>query len=156
MTKGDTPAESEITTGGTHYKVRTDPHGDSYLIRFTADDGTEVIDAMRGGFTASAKSRPAPVAAKRAGRDIPEPTLLRRIDGVYTEEAKAAGAAGAVVLELTIDKSGFVRDATVVQPMGHGLSESALDAVKQWQFAPSMQGKVPVEVEYEVRVEFKP
>jgi TonB family protein len=57
---------------------------------------------------------------------------------------------------LSIDKSGFVQEATVVKPMGYGLSESAVDAAKQWQFAPSTQGSGPVEVLYEVTIEFKP
>jgi TonB family protein len=155
-TKGDTPADSETTAGGTRYKVRIEPHGAAYMIAFTADDGTEVIDTMRGGFTTAAKSKPVPARAVRAGREINVPAVLRRVAPVYTEEAKAAGAVGAVVVELLIDKSGFVREATVVQPMGHGLSESAVDAVKQWQFAPAMHEGVPVEVSYEVTIDFKP
>jgi TonB family protein len=156
VTKGDTPAESETTAGSMRYKVRIEPHGSAYLIAFTSDDGAEGIDIMRGGFTTAAKSRPVPTHVVRAGREINVPAILRRVEPVYTEEARAAGAAGAVVVELLIDRSGFVREATVVQPMGHGLSESAVDAVKQWQFAPSMQEGVPVEVAYEVAIDFKP
>lgn len=156
VTKGDKSAESETSAGGTHYKVRVEPHGVAYLISFTADDGTEVIDTMRGGFTTATRSRPIPAHVVRAGRDINAPNLLRRVAPVYTEEARAAGAAGNVVVELLIGKSGFVREATILQPMGHGLSESALDAVQQWQFAPSMHQGAPVEVTYEVAVEFKP
>ena len=156
VTKGDKAAESETSAGGTRFKVRIEPHGAAYLIAFTADDGTEVIDTMRGGFTTAAKSKPVPARAVRAGREINEPAVIRRVAAVYTEEAKAAGAVGSVVVELLIDKSGFVREATVVQPMGHGLSESAVDAVKQWQFAPAMHEGVPVEVSYEVAIDFKP
>jgi TonB family protein len=156
VTKGDTPAESETTAGGTHYKVRIEPHGATYLIAFTADDGADGIDRLRGGFMTAAKSKPVPARVVRAGHEINVPAVLRRVAPVYTEEAKAAGAAGAVVVELLIDKSGFVREATVVQPMGHGLSESAVDAVKQWQFAPAMHEGVPVEVAYEAAIDFKP
>jgi TonB family protein len=156
MTKGDTPAEGETSAGSTRYKVRIEPHGVAYLIAFTADDGAEVIDTMRGGFTTAAKSKPVPARAVRAGREINVPAVIRRVAALYTEEAKAAGAAGSVVVELLIDKSGFVREATVVQPMGHGLSESAVEAVKQWQFAPALYEGVPVEVAYEVAIDFKP
>jgi TonB family protein len=156
VTKGDTPAESETTAGSMRYKVRIEPHGATYLIAFTADDGAEGIDTMRGGFTTAPKSKPVPARAVRAGREINAPAILRRVAPVYTDEARAAGAVGSVVVELLIDKSGFVREATVVQPMGHGLSESAIDAVKQWQFAPAMHEGVPVEVAYEVTIDFKP
>ncbi|HKO57657.1 MAG TPA: energy transducer TonB [Thermoanaerobaculia bacterium] len=157
MTKGDAPAEAETTASGTRYEVRIEPHGESYLINFTADDGTEEIDTMRGGFTPSAKSKPqTPAVAVRAGRDIKEPAIIRRVDAAYTEEARSAGAAGSVLLEVLIDRSGFVREATVIRPMGHGLTESAVDAVRQWQFEPSKQKGVPVEVVYEVTIDFKP
>ena len=85
-----------------------------------------------------------------------EAKLVRRVEAVYTEEAKAAAAAGTVVLEVTIDKSGFVREATVIKPMGYSLSESAMEAVKQWQFEGTIHDRLAVEVVQEVTVEFKP
>lgn len=156
VAKGDTSGEAETAAGGTQYKVRIASYGEAYLVEFTANDGTEVIDTLRGGFTTAAKPQTPRNGAVRGGRDVKEPKVLRRIEPVYTEEAKAAGAAGAVVLEVTIDRSGFVRDAAVMLPMGHGLSESAVEAVKQWQFEPSLRQGVPVEVVQEVRVDFKP
>lgn len=156
VANGDKPAEANTVAGGTTYKVRVEPHGEAYLVQFTAHDGTETIDSMRGGFSTAAKQPARPPQALRGGRDVKEPKVLRRIEPVYTEEAKAAGAAGSVVLEVLIDKSGFVREATVVRSMGHGLTESAVDAVKQWQFEASMDGRNPVEVLQEVTLEFKP
>lgn len=156
MTKGGAPAEAETTAGGTRYNVLIVPHGVAYLVEFKAYEGTELIDAMRGGFTGGAKPNAAPARAARGGRDVNAPKVVRRVDAVYTEEARAAGAAGSVVVEVLIDRSGFVREATVLQPIGHGLSEAAIDAVKQWQFEPSMQQGVPVEVQQEVTIDFKP
>jgi len=156
-TSGNAPAEGETNANGMRYVVRIEPHGASYLAAFTAYDGTGPVDAMRGGFTqrSAGADRPAAPPA-RAGREVAEPAVLRRVEPVYTEEAKAVGAAGTVVLEVRIDKSGFVQDVTVLKPMGHGLTESAVDAVKQWRFAPSMKDRVPVEVVQEVTIEFKP
>jgi len=156
VTKGDTPAETETTVSGTHYRIRIEPHGAAYLAAFTADNGAETIDTMRGGFLPPAKAPQSPAHAARAGRDIKEPKLLRRIDPLYTADAQAAHAAGTVVLEVLIDKSGFVREATVLKPMGYGLDESAIDAVNQWVFEPSLQERMPVEVSQEVTIEFKP
>ncbi len=156
VTKGDTPAEEETTAGGTRYKVRIEPHGDAYLVAFTADDGTETIDTMSGGFTTAVSKPNTPRRTPRGGRDIDEPKVKRRVDALYTEEARAAGAAGSVIVDLTIDRSGFVREATVVKSMGHGLSEAAVEAAKQWQFEPSTDEGVPVEVAYEVTFDFKP
>lgn len=151
-TKGDEPAEAETTSGNVQYKVRVEPHGDSYLFSFTAHDGTETVDSMRGGFVPGARTKPVPSRAPVRA----ESKVLRRIEPVYTEDAKAAGAVGTVVVEVTIDKSGFVRDATVIKPMGYGLSESAVEAVKQWQFEARIQDGLVVEVVQEVTIEFKP
>lgn len=157
VTAGNTPAVAETIANGTRYDVRIEPHGAAYLIAFTAHAGTELIDTMRGGFTErSALSDAIPQSPQRAGRDVDEPAVLRRVEPVFTEDAKAAGAAGTVVLEVHIDKSGFVQNVQVLKPMGYGLSESAIEAVRQWQFAPSMQGRVPVEVVQEVTLTFKP
>lgn len=155
-TKGDMPGEDESVASGVRYVVRIEPHGDAYLIAFRAEDGDGLVDAMRGGFTTKTKPQATPGRAARGGRDVNEPAVLRRVEPVYTDEAKAAGAAGTVVVEAVIDRSGFVRDATVIKPMGYGLSESAVDAVKQWQFAPTMDGRAPIEVVQEVTLEFKP
>jgi TonB family protein len=156
VTTGNTPAEGETASGSTQYTVRVVPYGEAYLVEFTANDGQELNETMRGGFTTRTKPAPERAHPSRAGRDVNEPAVVERVDAVYTEEAKAAGAAGTVVVEVLIDKSGFVQLAKVVKPMGYGLSESAVDAVKQWQFAPTVKGRVPVEVVHEVTVEFKP
>ena len=151
--KDGATAEAETSAGNVHYTIRIEPHGEAYLVDFTAHDGTEVIDRMRGGFTPGSRVKP-PAPPRTTVRG--EAKVLRRIDAVYTDEAKAAGAVGNVVVDVVIDKSGFVREATVLQPMGHGLSESALEAVKQWQFEATLQGRVPVEVVQEVTIAFKP
>ena len=157
VANGNTAAEAETNANGLRYHVRIEPHGAAYLIAFSAYDGTDLVDTMRGGFTKrSVETDRVPKSPARAGREINEAAVLRRVDPVYTEEAKAAGATGTVVLEVRIGKSGFVQDVTVLKPMGHGLSESAVEAVKQWQFAPSMQDRVPVEVVQEVTVSFQP
>ena len=155
--KGGSAEEAETVAGGMTYKVRVVPYGEAYLVEFTAADGDGVTDSMRGGFTtAKAKPAPAPARPSQGGKDIKAPAVIKKVAPVYTEDARAAGAAGTVVLELLIDRSGFVRDATVLKPMGYGLSESAVDAAKQWQFEPSVKGRTPVEVLQEVTLEFQP
>jgi TonB family protein len=150
-------AEAETSAGTVHYKVRVQPFGEAYLVDFTATDGTEVIDTMRAAFTPGSRTKPVPARApQRGGRDVNEAKVLRRVEPVYTDDAKAAGAAGSVVVEVAIDRSGFVRDAKVIKPMGYGLDESAVDAVLQWQFAPTIHEKLAVEVVQDVTIEFKP
>lgn len=154
LTKGDAAAEAETTSGGIRYTMRVLPHGEAYLVEFSANDGTGVIDTMRGGFTNAATPRPSAARPMRAGREIEEPAVVRRVEPVTTAEGRAAGVAGAVVVEATIDRGGFVRDVRLVQGLGYGLDEAAMDAVRQWRFAPSMDEREPVEVVQEVVLQF--
>ena len=43
----------------------------------------------------------------------------------------------------------------LLQGLGAGLNERAIDAVRQWRFSPARRQGVPVDVMVEVAVEFK-
>ena len=55
----------------------------------------------------------------------------------YTDEARTAKLEGTVLLEGAIGGDGVARDLTVLRPLGLGLDEKAIDAVRQWLFVPS-------------------
>ena len=93
------------------------------------------------------------VAPVRVGGSIKVPTKLVNVPPVYPEEAKAAGVQGVVIIEAVIDPAGMVDQARVLRsiPM---LDQAAVDAVKQWQFTPTMLNGVPVPVIMTVTVNF--
>jgi TonB family protein len=71
----------------------------------------------------------------------------------FPPEAAAAGIKGVVVAEVVIDTSGNVTDAKIVQSIPL-LDEAALQAVRNWHFAPSMVNGQPVPVRMNVTVNF--
>jgi len=75
------------------------------------------------------------------------------VSPVYPEEAKAAGTQGVVILEAVIDPSGAVRQARVLRSIP-ALDDAAVEAVKQWQFTPTLLNGVPVPVIMTVTVNF--
>lgn len=62
--------------------------------------------------------------------------LIKRVVPVYPVEAKKAGIQGMVVLRVTIEKDGSVSNLKVVRGNPE-LAKAALDAVRQWRYAPS-------------------
>ncbi len=90
----------------------------------------------------------------RPGSGIAPPRLLREVKATYTEEARRAGIAGDVVLEIVVRRDGTVGDVTVRKGLGAGLNERAVEAVRQWRFSPASRQGVPVDVFVEVAVEF--
>jgi TonB family protein len=75
------------------------------------------------------------------------------VDPVYPEQAKAIRLSGKVVLSVTVNEQGYVSDTQV--SMGHPfLREAAIDAVRQWQYSPTLLQGQPVPVKTQVTVVF--
>jgi TonB family protein len=71
----------------------------------------------------------------------------------YPADASAAGIRGSVVAEIVVDPSGNVTDAKVVQSIPL-LDEAALQAVRNWHYAPTVVNGEPVPVRIIVTVNF--
>jgi periplasmic protein TonB len=91
----------------------------------------------------------------RPGSGITPPGLIREIKPDYTEEARRRSIAGDVVLEIVVRTDGSVGEVRLLQGLGAGLDQRAIEAVKQWRFSPARRNGTPVDVIVEVAVEFK-
>lgn len=63
-------------------------------------------------------------------------TLLRRVQPLYPPMMQSARISGAVVLDAIIHADGTIGDVTVLQSSNPAFTRSAIDAVKQWKYAP--------------------
>ncbi len=93
------------------------------------------------------------MAPVRVGGHIKVPTKVRDVRPVYPPEAQTAGIQGVIILEATIGVDGRVSDAKVLRSIPL-LDEPAKDAVRQWEFAPTLLNGVPVPVIMTVTVNF--
>lgn len=66
--------------------------------------------------------------------------------GKYTDEAREAGLEGVVVFDLVVDERGRVRDMSVVQGLGGGLTDAAKRALQGCAFSPGERDGKPVPV----------
>jgi periplasmic protein TonB len=98
---------------------------------------------------------PPPVdrAPIRVGGSIKEPQKIRHVAPAYNAIAQAAGVQGTVILEAVIGEDGRVRNVRVLRPVAL-LDHSAIDAVRQWQFTPTLLNGEPVPVVMTVTVTF--
>ena len=88
------------------------------------------------------------------GSGIDPPRLLREVKPQYTEAALRQRLEGEVVVEVVVLRDGRVGDVRLIQRLGAGLDERAVDAVKQWVFEPARRLGAPVDVLVEVAVDF--
>ena len=99
---------------------------------------------------ARAKARIAPL---RIGGRIKAPTKIKDVQPVYPAIAQSARVAGVVTIEATIGPDGKVIDAKVVRSIPL-LDQAALDAVRQWEYTPTLLNGVPVAVLVTVTITF--
>jgi protein TonB len=115
----------------------------------------EKADAASAREKAEAEAREkAKAAAVRVGGKVRPPTKIKDVTPVYPAAAKSAKVAGVVIIEATIGADGKVIAAKVLRsvPM---LDQAALDAVRQWEYKPSLLNGAPVPVVMTVTVNFK-
>ena len=91
----------------------------------------------------------------RPGSGVSPPQLIREVRADYTDEARRANITGEVVLEIVVRRDGTVGDVRVLRRLGAGLVERAIEAVRQWKFAPARLKGTPVDVIVEVAVDFR-
>ena len=91
----------------------------------------------------------------RPGAGITPPSLQREVKPVYTEEGRRRSVEGDVVMEVVVRADGSTGAVRVLQGLGSGLDQRAIDAVRQWRFVPARRYGTPVDVLVEIAVEFR-
>jgi TonB family protein len=105
------------------------------------------------GAVASPSSAGTPAGPVRVGGNIRPPNKTRSVNAVYPQTAQAAGIQGVVIVEITIGTDGAVSDARVLRSIPL-LDQAALDAVRQWQYEPTLLNGNPVPVIMTATVNF--
>jgi len=115
----------------------------------------EKADAAAAKEAAVAAAREkAKASAVRVGGRIKPPIKMNDVAPEYPALAKNAGVTGVVIIEATIGADGKVIDAKVLRSVPL-LDQAALDAVRQWEYAPTLLNGVPVPVVMTVTINFK-
>jgi TonB family protein len=71
------------------------------------------------------------------GGQLRSQCLMHQVKPLYSSQAKAAQIVGNVIMSVSIDRNGWVEDVMVVQ--GHPLLiQSAVNAVRQWRYVPTV------------------
>jgi periplasmic protein TonB len=93
--------------------------------------------------------------AYRPGGGVSPPSLISQVKPTYTPEAMLHRIQGSVVLQLVVTREGFPSNIRVTRSLDPGgLDKQAIDAVRQWRFAPGRLGGTPVDVLVTVVLDF--
>lgn len=89
----------------------------------------------------------------RVGGDIKPPVKVKGAAPVYPDVAKRARVEGVVILEVTVGTDGKVKDIKVIRSVKL-LESAAMDAVRTWEFKPTLVNGQAVQVITTIPVNF--
>jgi protein TonB len=112
-----------------------------------------VVGGIPGGVPEAPPPPPPPPAPVRVGGAIQPPKKVRDQAPTYPPIAQSARVQGVVILEATIGPDGRVQDVRVLRSIPL-LDAAAIEAVRQWQYTPTLLNGVPVPVIMTVTVNF--
>jgi TonB family protein len=89
----------------------------------------------------------------RVGGNIRTPMKVHDVKPIYPPLAQSAGVQGIIILEAVIGCDGRIAEAKILrgQPL---LNDAALEAVRQWEYTPTLLNGVPVPVIMTMTVTF--
>lgn len=91
----------------------------------------------------------------QVGGGVSPPRIKFKTDPEFSEEARKAKHQGTVVLAVIVGADGKIHDPRVVQSLGLGLDEKAIEAVKEWLFDPAVKDGRKVAVMVDIEVNFR-
>lgn len=92
----------------------------------------------------------------QVGNGVSAPVLIYAPEAEFSDEARRAKYQGVCLIALIVDAQGNPRNLRVIRPLGMGLDEKALEAVRKYKFKPSLKdGRTPVPVAITVEVNFR-
>lgn len=89
-----------------------------------------------------------------AGKGIMPPKVVSSPSPTYSKEALDHKYQGHCDLALVVGADGKPYDIEIVRPLGEGLDQKAIEAVRNWRFEPGRKDGTPVAVRIRVEVAF--
>jgi TonB family protein len=91
----------------------------------------------------------------RVGKSVTAPMAMAHREPEYTEAARVGRFMGTVIVYLEVDPSGAAANIQVLEGLGFGLDEKAVEAIETWKFRPGIREGQPVPVIATVEINFR-
>ena len=122
----------------------------------TAARGSTSVSTGGFGDTAATTEAPRRERKKKRSENPDTPVeIVAKPKPEYTPEARDLQVEGEVVLRVVFVANGELRVVGVVEGLGHGLDEAAVDAAKKIEFKPARRDGQPVDYSAVLRIVFQ-
>ena len=88
------------------------------------------------------------------GGDVKAPRVLHRVVPEFTQKSRDRHVEGSVILAAVVTSKGEPRQIRVQKGVEQDLDQQAVEALKQWQFAPGTKANKPVATRVSIEIRF--
>jgi TonB family protein len=88
------------------------------------------------------------------GGDVKPPRVIHRVVPEFTQKSRDRHVEGSVILAAVVTSKGEPRRIRVQKGVEQDLDEQAVEALKQWQFAPGTKDSKPVATRVSIEIRF--
>lgn len=92
--------------------------------------------------------------AQSAAKLDRKPRLISHTEAKYSDDARAKGIEGNVVVGFTVDHDGIPQGIQIKRSLYPSLDQAAIEAVRTWRFEPAMKNGQPVSMWMEAEINF--
>jgi periplasmic protein TonB len=89
------------------------------------------------------------------GNGVKAPVLIYAPMAEFSDEARRNKYQGVCMVTVVVDAQGIPHNPVVVQPLGEGLDEKALEVIPQYRFKPGLKDGHPVPTRITIEVNFR-
>jgi periplasmic protein TonB len=87
------------------------------------------------------------------GPGVTPPRVIKQVNPQYPP-GRGVRAVGSVIIALVVSSKGLPKDPHVVKGLDKDLDESAVEAVREWRFAPAQKDGKAIAVRVSLQIEF--
>jgi len=152
----DSRLVSTMEKDGVRYELTISLYPSFTAADFIIDREGVIVDSLRAGWRGPSHALEMNASgAYNIGRNVKAPQAIKRVEPAYPFAARMNGVKGIVIMQVLIDKTGAVRQVMVLRGLSPDLSQAAVDAVRQWRFQPATLDEKPVDVVFNLTINFK-
>jgi len=149
--RGDPPV-SVATDREVLAYVRLKPGAIGYVSASTPTQGVKALTISRTGEATAAVGKSEAIRVGANG-PIPLPTRVHNVPPEYPASARSQRIEGTIEIDILISPTGGVEETRIIKGIPQ-LNESALSAVRQWRYSPTVINGVAVPIRLIVKVSF--
>jgi TonB family protein len=149
--------KTEDTTGkkAIQLRLRSQPMQTLKALSLSHPPEEDVLAAVNSFWMGSMGSDNDAVPVFRVGGEVSAPVVLNSPTARFSDEARRTRTQGVCMLALIVDTNGIPQNVHVVQSLGMGMDEKAIEAVSRYRFKPAMKDGKPVPVMVNIEVNFR-